>query len=289
MSVIIKSNKIANKSFGQSKHLGRSSDDIYADYENRVVQDGGTVKDPAYTKQLIAQLKEINMLGNFNTIVSGKAGVKTATDGGIEKLYAIDGEDMSVVRGSTTPIIPLDVDNNIDFTGNAKTSGGTLFKTNALKFSKTDKYAIGINTSGSEITENCTVASISSLDDLKTESVATIYFAYFDYRTYTGKDVVEGDITDKSIAYSGVRYTIGKIAFMYDASSNTADFYSAGSEVAGELKPTEILSYDDVGDMNITLGGYVNKAKRGYFVGKVALFYTASHLTKEQAAYMSSL
>lgn len=131
MSVVIKSDNIANNYFGTSKMLGTTPEIEFQTYKSRVLADGGLIKDEERTLRAFKLLFNAKMYGNMNTAVSGTFGVKLNSSGGIQKLYSLDGYDLiGVVYGNGT-LPTLDSSNNISFAANdpAQNTDGAIFTT----------------------------------------------------------------------------------------------------------------------------------------------------------------
>ncbi|MDC5326082.1 hypothetical protein OHW67_07585 [Acinetobacter baumannii] len=131
MSVVIKSDNIANNYFGTSKMLGTTPEIEFQTYKSRVLADGGVIKDEERTLRAFKLLFNAKMYGNMNTAVSGTFGVKLNSSGGIQKLYSLDGYDLiGVVYGNGT-LPTLDSSNNISFAANdpAQNTDGAIFTT----------------------------------------------------------------------------------------------------------------------------------------------------------------
>lgn len=129
MSVIIKSNNAASNGLGTVKMLGTTAQAEFDKYEARVVADGGVIKDEARTKRAFKMLFDTRMYGNMNSFVSGRFGSKTNSEGGITKLYAIDGVDLigHVYGTGTLPV--LGAGDSISFAANSLTddTNGGMF------------------------------------------------------------------------------------------------------------------------------------------------------------------
>lgn len=124
MSVIIKSNMVAKKHLGSIHTIGSSPQDKFDEYKSRVQADGGVITDPVKTLNAFKMLFNNALLGKMTTFVSGFFGVKKDSSGNLDKLYAIDGEDMVVKVYNSGSKPRLDASNNIDFTTN--NTGATL-------------------------------------------------------------------------------------------------------------------------------------------------------------------
>lgn len=174
MSVIIKSNNVASKSFGTTKMLGTTAQAEFDKYKARVMADGGVIKDEARTLAAFNLLFTSKMYGNMNTCVSGTFGVKT-TGTDINKLYAIDGLDLTSVKFGTGSLPTLTAENNISFSTNAATVNGGMFTTaNQLIVSKIGTF--GYMTRLSEMKSGSKViAGLSKHDDeINTAAIALI-------------------------------------------------------------------------------------------------------------------
>ena len=140
MSVLIKSNNVLqNGGFGTVKMLGTTAQAQFDVYKARVLEDGGVIKDEGRTLRAFNMLFANKAYGNMNTAVSGTFGVKLDSNGGITKLYAIDGTDLIGTAYGTGTLPKLDADNNIDFTANSLTdnvNGGMFSTDNKLIVSK---------------------------------------------------------------------------------------------------------------------------------------------------------
>lgn len=139
MAVIIKSNKVATNNFGPISFLGLAPDALFSKYKARVVADGGSIRDEAYTKNLISKIYGIGMLGNLATYVSGKAGVKLDAAGGIDKLYALDGVDLKVYNEGNAAKPTLTPDNAIEFNGKS-----CFVTTEKQTLSKFGNFGVGL-------------------------------------------------------------------------------------------------------------------------------------------------
>lgn len=174
MSVIIKSNNVASKSFGTTKMLGTTVQAEFDKYKARVVADGGVIKDEARTLAAFNLLFTSKMYGNMNTCVSGTFGVKT-TGASIDKLYAIDGLDLTSVKFGTGSLPTLTAENNISFATNSATTDGGMFTT-ATQFIVSKIGTFGYMTRLSEMKVGANyIAGLSKHDDeINTVPIAVI-------------------------------------------------------------------------------------------------------------------
>lgn len=133
MSVVIKSNNVAQNNFGTAKMLGTTAQIEFDKYKARVVADGGVIKDEARTLSAFYLLFNSKMYGNMNCAASGTFGVKQDASGGITKLYSIDGADLLGVTFGSGVLPKLDASNNISFATNdpAQNVNGAMFTTSS--------------------------------------------------------------------------------------------------------------------------------------------------------------
>lgn len=165
MSVIIKSNNVAQATIGTIKMLDTSAQAEFDAYKTRVLADGGVIKDENRTLSAFNLLFDTKMYGNMNTCVSGTFGVKTNVNGGIIKLYAIDGADMEGNAYGTGTLPTLTPENNISFAANNATAennaNGGMFSTPKMRMSKTNTFGIALRISKLEPSSGKTLCALT--------------------------------------------------------------------------------------------------------------------------------
>lgn len=183
MSVIIKSNNVASKSFGTTKMLGTTAQAEFDKYKARVIADGGVIKDESRTKRAFKMLFDNRMYGNMNSFISGSFGAKVDGSGGITKLYAIDGVDLIGAKYGTGTLPTFSEGNAISFAANSHTDNinGAMFSSESpfiqSKFGSFG-FAVRMWSSGEGTTAYASVSGLTLHDDEpNTVAIAGLYIS----------------------------------------------------------------------------------------------------------------
>lgn len=144
MSILIKSNNaLTNGGLGTVKMIGATAQAEFDKYKSRVLADGGTIKSETKTLEAFKLLFNLKLYGLMGTYVTGDFGVKVNSSSGIEKLYAIDGEDMTGVTYGSGVLPRLSESNEIDFSSNPAgiTENLGILTTNKMPQTTSGSYA----------------------------------------------------------------------------------------------------------------------------------------------------
>lgn len=158
MSIIIKSNSIysGNIPAATMDQVITTKGAVYDSFVSRVQSDGGVVVSTQKISDAIDFLFDNNLYGRMGVCASPHYAKKLDAEGGVLKLYSIDGVDlvgMSVGGG----ILPkITADNFVDFNEgvNYDTVGGILTTATKKSWSKTGRIAYAVATKGSVNTNN---------------------------------------------------------------------------------------------------------------------------------------
>ncbi len=293
MSVVIKSNNIATNHFGTSKMLGTTPEIEFQKYKNRVIADGGVIKDEARTLKAFELLFNAKCYGHMTTYISGSFGVKFSSSSKLSKLYAIDGVDL-IVKIFGNGIAPsLDANNCIDFSSNAKGIGadGALFTTeNQHILSKVGNFGFGIKTPKDFKTTSITdmLISAATWHDERNNRAKIITLStsaeYFQFSTAKPPfNPIVANISDSAnLAY----HSDTSHVFVANTLSSLKTGYRKGSlttSVGGEIfkEATTESFYLDFGGAYQSYGTIFNNIV-------VSDFFFANQLTDSQAKMLSA-
>lgn len=297
MSVVIKSNNIATKSFGQLKMLGTNAQLEFDRYKARVLSDGGLVRDEARTLNAFRLLFSSGMFGSMNTFVSGTFGVKTDGNQGITRLYAIDGFDMIGVKFGSGTLPKLAADKSIDFTGNAGKGAGNggLFSTERqIILSKVDSWGWGVKIkSGSGATEK--IAGISKHNDepnsninvyIELDSGGTMSFV--SRRDLSNVD--GGGVTADTIGGSTI-YNINPTVIVLDKQDEPYRVLMRENSEASSTSSATAKTFKQASSTPFYLdfGGVTSSTSKTFFTRSAFDFISFSNATVQQAKALSFL
>ena len=292
MSIITKSNNVLSTSsagFGTTKMLNTTAQAEFDAYKARVIADGGVIKDEARTLKAFNLLFDNKMYGNLNTAVSGTFGVKLDGNGGITKLYAIDGVDLVGTAYGTGTLPKLDANNNIDFSSNVSTDNvnGAMFSTaSKMILSKMGRFGYAINAKTLKSTTT-RLAAITKHADVTAINAAS-------YITANGTSTVSFTSQLNALALNGTPTIVTTTAGFYNAphshialpSDNLFAQNRSGSEVttaSGKFIP-EIVTEQ----FYIDFGGQFTSDKKQFTDTIIRDFFSFNHASRSQATALSA-
>lgn len=291
MSVIIKSDNIANKYFGTAKMLGTTAQAEFDKYKARVLADGGVIKDETRTLAAFELLFNSRMYGNMNTCVSGTFGVKTNSGGGITNLYAIDGRDLLGIAYGTGTLPTLTADNNISFAANSASStlDGAMFTTaDKHIMSKVGSFGYAINMENSG-TASSRVASLSTRNEsgnLATiaQLSADLQFVGFDIQTGVLQTTLNHPTIQDKLAVGTRGYP--PVSFLNSTTDGAISGSRDGSEITHKLLGAPFNEIQSE-KFYLELGGFF-RSDRKYFTDAIVTdFMCFNHATREQSTQLS--
>lgn len=301
MSVVIKSNNVANNHFGQLASLNTNADTEFAKYKERVLADGGVIRDEPYTKELFEKLLSNAIYGNLATYVSGKAGVKLSGSG-VAKLYSLQGEDLVAHTFGLGALPTLTSDNAIDFSGNqvstlGRAKNGVLFTTERqIKLSKVGNFAMGIaaNVAEKPTTGSHIAAITKHNDETMAAHLAVLIISnalYYFRATRHPINLTTPTQLSNSLFFSGNTKADGKTTsggFL----SRPKDPLKAGYENGVTLSPTgetNAQTFKNLQDYEFYLdfGGTWYSDYLDFYDGKVYDFYFLKEATQADMAALT--
>lgn len=293
MSVILKSNNVLNNiGLGQVKMLGTTAQAKFDAYKARVLADGGTIKDEARTLSAFKLLFDNKMYGNMDTAVSGTFGVKVDANGGLTKLYAIDGVDLIGVTYGTGTLPTLDTNNNIVFANSVaqNTNGGMFVSESKLIASKVGNFGFLITAKAFITSQNQRIAALTKHNDVANTQMIS---AVMSYTTGEVAIVTQTDpftltatptfVTTKAQA-SQVSYP--PIVFMHDAAAQVIAGSRSGAEVV--TASGKAFAAITTEDFYIDFGGEYHSDKKYFANATVRDMFCFAHATREQAVALSA-
>lgn len=292
MSIIIKSNNALSTSsagFGTTKMLNTTVQAEFDAYKARVLADDGVIKDEARTLSAFSVLFNNKMYGNLNTAVSGTFGVKLDGNGGITKLYAIDGVDLVGTVYGTGTLPKLDANNNIDFSSNVSTDNvnGAMFSTaNKMVLSRAGRFGYLINAKTLKSTTT-RLAAVTKHADVTAVNAPS-------YITANGTTPLSFTSQLNALVLNGAATVVSTNAGFYNAphshialpSDNLFAQNRGGSEVttaSGKFIP-EIVTEQ----FYIDFGGQFTSDKKYFTDTVIRDFFSFNHASKAQAAALSA-
>lgn len=294
MSVLIKSNNVLNNAgFGQVKMLGTTAQAQFDAYKARVLADGGTIKDEARTLSAFNLLFNNKMYGNMNTAVSGTFGVKLDSNGGITKLYAIDGVDLVGVTYGTGALPKLGANNNIDFSANSRTdavNGGML--TTAQKIIPSRAGIFGVMLKIEAFTESASqrIAGLTKHNDVaNTQTIAAV--------SNSSNGELAFSIQSGSLNLTSTPTLLTPKFYLVDAGFLASSFITipddnkvygirGSSTVASAIEGKSFAINND--DFYIDLGGEYHSDRKYFGRHIVRDFFCFAHATQKQAMALNA-
>lgn len=293
MSIITKSNNVLNSvGFGTIKKLNTTPKTIFNAYKSRVLADGGVVKDEARTLQAIEMLYATGLYGTMNTAVSGTFGVKVDGNGGIVKLYAIDGFDMLGVVFGTGILPKLDADNNIDFNANnaSDNANGGMFTSTSKQVLSQGNFGMHLYIKNSDLTSAYQMLQCTKHNDVPNTQIilGMITFNNGELAMYAqNNSLVLTGSASHTIARANMRlYEFPPINFILDFSNKI---------IVGNRNSIEMTTpvYDTIKeyktqDFYLDFGGAYRSDKKYFGRGVVRDMFCFAHATREQATLLSA-
>lgn len=293
MSVILKSNNVLQSDgFGQVKMLGTTAQAQFDAYKARVLADGGVIKDEARTLSAFNLLFDKKMYGNMNTAVSGTFGVKVDANGGLTKLYAIDGVDLIGVTYGTGTLPTLDTNNNIVFANNAaqNTSGGMFVSGSKLIASKVGNFGFLITAKAFITTQTQRIAGLTKHNDVANTQVISNLSSYAtgEMAIVTQTDPFTLTATPTLVTTKAQAQQAGypPIVFMHDVTTQTVAGSRSGNEVV--TASGKAFSAITTEDFYIDFGGEYHSDKKYFANATVRDFFCFSQATRAQSTLLSS-
>lgn len=293
MSVVIKSNNSVTQSLGTPKMLGKTAQSEFDAYKTRVLADGGVIKDEARTLKAFNLLFNTKLYGNMNTAVSGTFGVKLDSNGGITKLYAIDGTDLIGTAYGTGTLPKLDANNNIDFTANSLTDNvnGSLLTTSTKMI--VSKGNMGVQIHAKSFIDSSGTQRIFHLtkhtDVTNTQQIVGVNGATngeLSINVQTGALKLATTATYGTTKASASNFGYLPINFIVDAANGVivsnrsgAEVSSTSAQAAPELK-TE--------DFYLDLGAQFASDKKYFAKAVIRDAFCFAHASREQASMLSA-
>lgn len=296
MSVLIKSNNVLqNGGLGTVKMLGTTAKAEFDSYKARVLADGGVIKDEGRTLRAFNMLFANKMYGNMNTAVSGTFGVKLDGNGGITKLYAIDGADLIGTAYGTGTLPKLDADNNIDFTANSLTdnvNGGMFSTANKLIVSK-GNMGIQLFTKFFETSNSVPVSRIFHLtkhtDVVNTQQIVgitTTTSGELNFNVQTGKLQLTATPTfaaakaqASSFSYPPINFVVDNDAGLIVGNRNGVEMTTVSAKAIEELKTQ---------DFYLDFGGQFASDKKYFAKAIIRDAFCFAHASRAQATTLSA-
>lgn len=298
MSVIIKSNNVANVSFGTSAMVGTTAQYEFDRYKARVLADGGVIKNEARTLSAFKLLFNTKMFGHMNTFVSGSFGAKVNSGGGITKLYAIDGSDLigtAYGTGTLPTLSTLSTADYISFAANSgtdKINGGMFSTAKPINISKAGSfgYAIRNYSSGAAATQYFTLAGLSNHDDKITSispSVLDISKDSVDILHIVKKNPLASSVNSEVLR---IKFNVGVTPLISFLSQPNLP-YQVGARSGTEVttmstdKPFAEIKSEP---FYLDFGGLYTSAEKKFSIASVIDFMCFGQATREQAVMLSS-
>ena len=293
MSIITKSNNTLSSlvnGFGTVNMLGTTAQAQFDAYKARVLADGGVIKDEARTLKAFNLLFNSKMYGNMNTAVSGTFGVKLDSNGGITKLYAIDGTDLIGTAYGTGTLPKLDANNNIDFSTNSATDNvnGAMFSTaNKMVVSRTGRFGAMLFMKSIDTSAPQRLSALTKHNDVVFASTGAI----MTIATSIYGEVILSMQTDP-FKLSGATYVTARLIATAPTSFVTIPENSAiyGSRYGAEATAPTGKTFTQITteEFYIDFGGQYYSDKKFFGSGVERDFFCFSHASREQASMLSA-
>lgn len=149
MSVVIKSNSLYSGagSMATIEQVITSPQQVIDNFTARVLADGGTIVNPQKIATAVGFLFKNNLISRMGVCASPHYAVKLDAEGGILKLYSIEGQDLvglSVGGGALPKLVGNFVNFNEGLTSDAV--GGILTTATKQAWSKTGRFGVALAT-----------------------------------------------------------------------------------------------------------------------------------------------
>lgn len=296
MSVLIKSNNaLQDGGLGTIKMLGTTAQAQFDVYKARVLADGGVIKDEARTLKAFNLLFASKMYGNMNTAVSGTFGVKLDTNGGITKLYAIDGTDLIGVTYGTGTLPTLDELNNISFAANdpdQNVNGGMFTTQSKLICSKIGNfgYTVSVKDFG-DTTAIRRLAGLTKHDDIAN----TVIIAQLATLGATGEAVLNmhADPLSLTVTANSPEVKINLSNFNYPTVSfltvpEVSQKFGSRNGVEMTMPTGKTFTQISTEDFYIDFGGTFQSNTKYFSKATVRDFFCVNQATRGQSTQLSS-
>lgn len=293
MSVVIKSNNLVTVSLGTPKMFGKTAQSEFDAYKARVLADGGVIKDEARTLKAFNMLFASKMYGNMNTAVSGTFGVKVDSNGGITKLYAIDGTDLIGTAYGTGTLPKLDANNNIDFSTNSLTDNvnGSMLTTASKMVVSKGNMGIHLYTKTWDVSNTSRLFHLTKHTDVpNTQQIVGVNGATngeLSINVQTGilKLTTTATYGTARVSTSGFG-GYSPINFVVDTSNGVVVGNRLGIEVSSSS--AQAVSELKTEDFYLDLGGQFASDKKYFAKAVIRDAFCFAHATREQAMAISS-
>lgn len=264
MSIVIKSNKTANKGFQSDAALNTTPTKVFDSYKSRVQADGGTISNEQKTKDIIQWLFDSNFYGRSNTVVSPFFGIKKSGTG-VTKLYSIDGYDLDLVVEGTGVAPVIDSAGYLDFGSNEGKSGN-----NGAYYRTADKHLLS---------DDGAIASSLSFPDHTLVGTSPV-ICYSTLETprkppFTAARLANGQVDFRLTTSSGVQSTVTRVSsdngvfgHYYNPVLKYAYMYNSAG-LGSKILVKDRLSTDIDYPHYVILGGQIDTSLKWLFAGKL--------------------
>jgi hypothetical protein len=303
MSLILNSNIISVNNLGSYKSFISDAYEEYAKYKARVTGDGGEILNENETINMFKQLIALGIYGLARTFVGGSYGVKRTNTGAIQKIYALDGEDLVAYNLSGGGVEHKISNNEIIFNNSIVSNDGGNIGTAFITESKIKTKGMGlvIGIKGSDLSKKQYEQVVTAFTQLeKINNSSPLFLVYLGQnpveqiigRRQSGPLPNQNDASSVIYADASLGTYGSNYVFYADTTNQQFKGYRGGELVTFPTVPNKFSNLDNF-EGYITLGAGLYRdngiQKSKLFQGKISQFFIYDTLPDSKVELLAKL